>query len=313
MKKFLFVTSILFATLPLTFRTEAQTPVTGTTDRDGGAEFVASANLPQQDVKAEGRLFLPPKIDRVRSVIVVVRWGNGSLVYDDPEWRLLSETIKAGLLRIDFSTISTPTDYRPARIQGDAGTQVLLLILRRLADESGHQELADAPLIFWGHSAWGGGVSRLAISLAQRTVALIRYHSGPAIPDMEVARQIPLLILKGGKDTSALPGSEELWKSGREIGAPWALSLDPDADHGSDDSLRRANTVMIPWIAAVLRQRVALDSKALRVLTDASAWMGNNQTGEIAPAAAFSGLTGNASWLPDEASARGWRIVQGSR
>jgi hypothetical protein len=66
---------------------------------------------------------------------------------------------------------------------------------------------------------------------------------------------------------------------------------------------------MIPWMAAVIRLRVSPDGNALRTITDGTALLGNNKTGEFAPYGAFSGSKAEASWLPDEQTARGWRAV----
>jgi hypothetical protein len=230
-------------------------------DEVPGLELAAAVNLAQKDVKVEGRLFLPPKVSRVRAVIVVIHWGDGTLVYDDPEWRRLSETLESGLLRTDFSTIAAPADNRP-RNAGLGGADALLKLLERLADESGHPEISDAPLLFWGHSAGGIIGPTFAAIHPQRTIAFVGYHSGNAgagFPaDPKVLSQIPSLLLAG-----------------------------------------------------VVRQRLSPDGGALRVVSDASAWLGNNQTGEIASYATFQGSKAEASWLPDEASALAWRGALG--
>jgi hypothetical protein len=68
---------------------------------------------------------------------------------------------------------------------------------------------------------------------------------------------------------------------------------------------------MIPWITAVLRLRLSPDGKTLRAVADGSAWLGNNRTGEIVPYGTFTESKAEASWLPDEATARGWQVVLG--
>jgi hypothetical protein len=132
---------------------------------------------------------------------------------------------------------------------------------------------------------------------------------------MKTLGQIPALILKGGgKDTSADtragPGSEETWRTARSMQAPWTFSLDPDATHADEEFFRKANTVTVPWIAAVMRQRVGPDGK-LRPVSESSGLLGNNETGEFAPYATYTGPKAEASWLPDEATARGWQTAMG--
>jgi len=69
---------------------------------------------------------------------------------------------------------------------------------------------------------------------------------------------------------------------------------------------------MMPWIAAVIQQRVAADGKTLRPVTNKPAWLGDHQTGAVARIEQLSGSTREASWLPDEASARGWQALRAS-
>ncbi len=49
-------------------------------DEVRGLEFAAAVNLLPKDTKAEGLLFVPRKLSRVRTVIVVIRYGLGSLL-----------------------------------------------------------------------------------------------------------------------------------------------------------------------------------------------------------------------------------------
>ena len=57
--------------------------------------------------------------------------------------------------------------------------------------------------------------------------------------------------------------------------------------HGDERALTNANGLIIPWITAVLRQRLPLNGATLRRVTDGSAWLGNNQTGEVRHSARF--------------------------
>jgi hypothetical protein len=66
----------------------------GGTDPVQGAEFAAAANLIEKNIKAEGTIFLPQRVPRVRAIIVTV--GRAPLVNRSAEpfylWRTLSET-----------------------------------------------------------------------------------------------------------------------------------------------------------------------------------------------------------------------------
>ena len=287
-------------------------------DQVRGVALAAAVNLLQRNVRGEGTLFLPHGIVRVRAVIVAMNWGLGGAFYGDQQVQRLLAMSDAGLLLARFSNIgpSAIHDVQPQEATGGAG-DALVSLLQRLASESGHPELAEAPLLFWGHSAAGPFGTIFAKLYPQRTIAFVRYQSGPVGGgDLNVLSEIPALFLVGGKDATAaavpLGDGEALWRSGRATGAPWTFAVEPEATHGDPKDLAKANDLVIPWITAVLRQRLPSSGATLRGVTDRSAFLGNNRTGEVASYSTFSGSKAEATWLPDEASARGWRIVMGA-
>jgi dienelactone hydrolase len=280
----------------------------------GGPEFAAAVNLRQKDAKVEGRLFLPQKVSRLRGVVVVIGWGLGFQVYDDPAWRKLAENLEFGLLRATLSHIAARKDNGDLAAFADrGGADGVLILLQRLARESGHQELTNAPLLFWGQSAGGWFGPTFATSHPERTIAFVGYRGGLG-ENIAVPSHIPALFLAGGKDTGVpWEGMQSIWSSGRAVAAPWTFVVEPNAPHGDPDGtfLPKSDELMIPWVAAVVRQRLGPNGTTLREVTDGSAWMGNNKTGEVAPYGTFPGSKAEASWLPDEPSARGWRAVLG--
>jgi dienelactone hydrolase len=278
-----------------------------------GWEFAAAVNLVPQDVKAEATIFIPQKVSRVRGMIVAIQYGLGFQVLDARSWPKLAESIDFALVRVKFSNV-TPTvvDKGLRATTPDGVTNALLSLLPRLAEESGHKELTSAPLLFWGHSAAGGAAETFANKFPDRILASVLYHSaGGGGTPIKAATQIPTLIINGGKDTTVPPnGPEDFWKRGRTVGAPWTFVVEPDATHG--DLTKNAPDLMVAWIKAVARQRLALEGTTLRAITEAG-WIGDHRTGETAPAAAFTGSKTDASWLPEEATAREWRKVLGKQ
>lgn len=284
-------------------------------DRVRGMELSGAVNLLAKDARAEGRLFVPQKVRRVRGLLVAIRYGLGFQLFEDTQLPKLSETLQFALLSVWFSDIGPNIQQGIFAVPGDGLEDAFASLLERFARESGHQELMDAPLLFWGHSSGGRVAARFAVRFPQRTLGFVRYHSG-ANPggELSVQSKIPALFVAGAKDTVAAGADSSLWKSGRAVNAPWTYAIDPDAPHGDEEDLRylkKANQLMIPWVAAVVRARLSPDGRALRSITDGSGWLGNNQTGEFAPYGTFSGSKVEASWLPDEASARAWRTVWG--
>jgi hypothetical protein len=298
-----------------------------------GRELAAAVNLHQKDMKAEGTLFLPHEVRQFRGVIVVINWGPLSQhLYEDPQWRKLSRTLATGLVHVRISNIAssvktrvTPSGRiapdlapvtRPERNAAlDGVADAFLTLLDRLAEESRHQELKRAPMLFWGHSAGGSFGPTFAALHPGRTIAFVRYHTHQrGLPlDMKVATQIPALLFAGRNDEQAgVEDIQTLWKNGRSIGAPWTFVLRSDAPHSSVEALKKANHLAIPWITAVFRERLPAPGAGLRRLSDSAAWMGDQETLAIASHGSFSGSKTDASWLPDETSARAWRVVSGA-
>jgi pimeloyl-ACP methyl ester carboxylesterase len=223
------------------------------------------------------------------------------------------------MLLAGVSNSGPPVPDRPIRNQAVrnaavGGGEGLLMLLERLGEQSGHQELKDAKILVWGHSAAASFAITFAALYPKRTIAFVRYHShlrGLSV-DLPAVAQVPGLIFAGENDAAAgVEDAEALWKGGRAANAPWTFAIEPGATHASSAALKRANDLAIPWITAVFRQRLAGDGTTLHVVNEGSGWLANNRTGEITSYGSFSGVTAEASWLPDDASARGWRVVSG--
>ena len=291
----------------------------GGSDRVPGTQFVAAANITDKNVKAAGTIFVPHKVPRVRAVLVTV--GRAPLGDRAAEpfhlWRTLSETSECALLYLRLGTIRGEPAVGDVFVRDAAagGAEALLAILQRLGEQSAHPELKDAPLLLWGGSAGAGFGTTLAELYPGRTVAFIRYHAHLRgwSPNLKVLKDIPALLIAGGKDaTAGTEDAERLWKSGRSAGAPWTFAIEPGATHRDEQTLVASQELIIPWIAAVLRQRLPPGSIGLRPVTEESGWLGNNHKTEVAPYATFPGAKREASWLPDEVTAHGWRTVLGA-
>ena len=269
-----------------------------------GREIAAAVNQSANDAKAEAILFVANRVEKIRVAIIPIDYGNGHAVYDSPEWRKLAGGIDAALVRVRFSSVDS-MNRGLSTIKWD----LLSPVLTRLAEESGHSELASAPLILWGHSGAGGAASSLVAIHPERVVGFIRYNSGPVSGDLSIVSKVPSLLISGGRDTTAAPSAAEgLWKSGRAIGAPWTFAIQKEAVHGEGTKdLPTATKLMTSWTAGVVSHRLPADRPSLRDVTVSSGWLGDNRTGAIAPYTSFSGDKAMASWLPDEATARAWQ------
>jgi hypothetical protein len=149
--------------------------------------------------------------------------------------------------------------------------------------------------VLWGASAPGNFGTTFAVLHPERTVAFIRYHSHRrgSPTDVNALRNIPALLIAGSEDEVAgTDDAEALWKDGRTVKAPWTFVIEPGVPHASEASVVSSQELILPWIAAVVHQRLEPRSTRLRPVTPETGWRSRD-----------------AGWLPDEAAARGWRMV----
>jgi len=284
-------------------------------------ELSASTQDDKGAVDVDGTLLLPRTKEPIRAVIVVLGWGVGSGVYKDPAWRHLAEELRCGFLRLVINNHGGPEDpldlpvaQQAVRNASLGGAQALLKLFSEFSRLAGRPELASAKVVFWGHSAAGSFGTTFAALHPTQTIAFIRYHShSRGLPvDLATVSRIPALIFAGEKDTTAgVEDSEMLWRSGRSVDAPWTFALEPGANHASADALKTANELAIPWLRAVMAQRLPSKSGELRVVSGNTGWLASNRNDEVSPARSFRHEKDSASWLPDQDSAKGWRIVTG--
>jgi len=247
--------------------------------------------------------------------------------FRDQAWRGAARSCECALLHLRLGTIRPEMSggvvrngvvirngisNRLIRTAGEGGADALFSILADLAEDSAHMELKNARLVLWGWSATASFATTFAELHPERTVAFIRYHTHlrGLSPDIAVLKYIPGLLIAGGKDELAgTEDAETLWRRGRSAGAPWTFAAEPDATHASEEAVVASHQLILPWIAAVVRLRMAASGEPLRPLSGDGEWLGNPQTAEAALHATFAGTKDTASWLPDESTARGWQAV----
>jgi len=263
-------------------------------------------------------MILPSTVSAVRCIVWVMHQGQMSVqLYGHSGLRqvvaeLQCSLILASIQQIEFRRPNTPMAEelnRDAAVAGDAG---LSMLIERFAQDSGHHELRNAPILFWGFSAAAGFGTTFAALHPDRTIAFVRYHSHRrgSTTSVDRLKTTPTLLVAGGRDqTAGTEDASELWRSGRAAGAPWTLAVEPEAQHSSPEIHEKTVTSLtVPWISAVVRLRLN-DKRPLKSVPVGETWLADVSTSETAAFAAFRGDRGAAVWLPDASSAKGWQAV----
>jgi hypothetical protein len=182
--------------------------------RQQALETAATFDRPERGVRTETTLYVPARASEVRSVVILTARGLGDNLFADLAVRSWAESTQSALLLIRFVNLAGLKGTLMPAVRAEALTEAL----QRLAEGTGRSDLANAPLVFWGHSAGTGVGTDLAPILSSRTIALIRYHGG-ARGDVAGLRRFPILFFVGGRDSLVVESPETLWKAGR-LGRP---------------------------------------------------------------------------------------------
>ncbi len=276
----------------------------------------------------EFELFLPPSIEEgepVRGVIVASRYQAGSEVYTHAGYRDLADRLGFAVLR---HALYRDRGGRPRLISDDQAARLLSDGLRRLAERTDRPELADAPLVLTGLSASGHQAVVLANHLADRTLAIVGYHTRGVMSYDDASFDIPGLFLIGGRDSFYSPLVSHLHivhtrrRGARLCGAVYQ-PLVPHQKLGSDE-------VVLAWLDEVIRLRlpdkpVELGRKpSLRRIDPDAGWLCTviydpqteirtfaDPATKVVPASAFKGDAAEAYWMPSEAVAMLWQAESG--
>jgi hypothetical protein len=188
--------------------------------------------------------------------------------------------------------------------------------LAKLAESTGHPELAHAPLVGIGHSH-GGDYWNWYNACHPERMALVFVHASGGVNYSAAALKTPVLYELGTGDLiergSKQPRAGMF--ANRSKGAPMSLVIGQGEGH---DNVSAASLDMVLAIMeATFKLRVPADADPARgpvrlhAIDEATAgtWVGDLYTKEIAPYAAFTGNKGLTAFLPNEEVARKWRMT----
>ncbi len=266
-------------------------------------------------------MYLPPGVSTVRGVVFMAPGftQDTRLIadrtldvpgdfneFDDPAFqayrtRLLALAQKHGLAVLG-ARLATVNPQALDKLDN------LLAALAKLALDSQHPELGSAPVLFDGESAGGCFAYAFTRRYPDRVIGFWTQKGGcHDTREGGAARQVPGLLVIGGTDLQErCLNLTQLFENNRPLGALWALAVQPGADHAPVRNL----DVLFHWMDTILASRLPAGGPGLlRPLSEESGWLGDRETGTVAPFDDYEGNRAQASWLPSAQVAAGWSAL----
>ncbi len=282
--------------------------------------------------RAEFRLWLPDEPENLKGVLVAVPGSNldSRPWVEQSSWKRFAESrsvdVRAsywqgiaqrhGLALLGCNLTDKPHEnmFIEEYCKVDEGSgQALLDALTDLAGQSGHPELSNAPLVFWGVSAGGQFSYEFACWRPERTIAFVLNKGGIYYTALapKAAREVPGILFIGGKDSPFRNGIiNGIFSMNRRANALWALAVEPNAGHEIAKSLEMSEA----YFDELIPLRLPLEpGGALRPLSLESGYLGDLNTHAYAPYDEDIAKEGPAAWLPTEKTAQAWRAVMAGK
>ena len=220
---------------------------------------IASTDTTPDLEDADVRMFIPSDTAYVRGILIFSRNGVGDTEYEHNAWRSAAATVGMAVINIELRDCEerlTPWE------SADQSVRLLNRMFTVLAELSGHPELAEAPLFFFGHSAGAFWFTRLIPRFAERTAGFIAFQGSLtcdrlfspealAIPGMFVIAEYDPIWIR--------TGTTEIVDEGLKKGALWSLTVQPDVGHWDIDPSR---SMMIAFMRTVFDRRLPPQSES---------------------------------------------------
>jgi hypothetical protein len=273
------------------------------------------------------RMYVPDGLPVIRGILL---YGNGA--GGDDRSKANRAHYQAFADNIGFAIVATARMDRYMRSAAEIGSNYnswappggggdgrrLLEGLGQLADASGHPELLNAPVLFWGFSGAGQMAYEYNAWKPERTIAYSlnkgRYYTTEITS--EAARRTPGLLFAGQNDPQPVrqQNIEEVYREnkGAPGGASWGYMLEQGKQHEEGD----VDHVLLRFFHNLIKLRYPAGETpvagplTLRDVPFETGWLADQTTQQvpngltaIAPVGAYAGDPVNPSWLPDKDSA----------
>ena len=198
-------------------------------------------------------------------------------------------------------------------VDAPASDAALFSTLGTAAAASGQSGMAEAPVLVFGIGGANPEASGLVARQPARAIGLLAWVpfglKGLTTPE---ALSVPTFVMQhGDDDPSRNAASRTTFADNRHRGGLWALAVEPGIPLRT--ATGRGNAVRIGWLANVLALRLAsTPGDPLVALDEASGWLGNPTSLEIAAWADYTGDRRAASWLLSQSAATSWKTLGSS-
>jgi len=264
--------------------------------------------------KAAFRLWYPDDHKTINGIIVLMPGSNGDGrgSADDLFWQEFGRKHNYALLGCYF------TDYvhddmnieNYADVKEGSG-QALLDVISLFAKKSGHAELANAPLLLWGHSAGGQYNYEFVCWKPERVIAFVVNKGGfyyTALADKQ-ARNVPGIFFTGEKDMESRKDIiKGIFSVNRRAGALWAFAEEPGAGH-EVGMTRKLAGIFFDEIIPLRTHNIYFDkdnTAKLHTLSVESGLIGDYKAKVISTFADGEKIDFPASWLPGVKTSEAW-------
>ena len=254
---------------------------------------------------AEYGIYVPSTAGRIRGLMVFQHGCSqeefGLSRHCDVQYQAFARKWDLAIVE---STIYGLCDYWAYPENGSYKT--LMLALTKAGAITNHEELAQAPMLLWGHSGGGLWVLAMLRQHPERIISAVCYSAAwdPDWDYLPEAYEVPMILRHAGPGEGAdnIPATaRHTFAKMRAGGAPASIAYTRGQNHNHS----YIRSITIPLWEASLKQRLAADG-SLQPLDAQKTWLGDTITYEIYREADYQGDKTALCRLPDRESAEAW-------
>ncbi len=263
--------------------------------------------------KAAFRLWFPDDPNLINGILVLVPGSNrdGRFLATDTLWQNFAIKHRFALIACYFKDYEKPDSYIEQYINVNQGSgQALLNVVKKFSISSGHGELDNAPLLFWGASAGGQFNYEFACWRPEKVLAFVVNKGGiyyTALAPNET-RAIPAIFFTGEKDLEARNDIiKGLFSMNRRAGALWIYAPEPDVAH----EFVQSKVLSIIFFNEIIPLRLKHDlsenqTDYLIPLKESDGLIGDHKNHTVSEVSEIKKYDYPVSWFPGEKTASAW-------